>query len=197
VSVCLLAGWLSLVSDAAPVGHAAAPFLQQCAAAGVTVPHSAGCVHAPDVRTAAFLASLHACSMRDWVQRLSKLETPKDVDDPDVSPATTAKQPAPCGPYVWPQWQGASSHVNIADAWPAQKGPAVQTRSRTGDLLATCRRQHCLQKFNVNDNFAVNQCGFHPVAPAVSFDGDYYPCCGVLVKPGAPNVYCRFRPHLA
>jgi hypothetical protein len=40
-------------------------------------------------------------------------------------------------------------------------------------------------------------CGYHPVTPTTSYDGDYYACCGVLIRPGAPNVFCQFRPHLA
>ena len=94
----------------------------------------------------------------------------------------------------------AANHHQHREVKPGpQRGdrPLAVERTANGDLVATCRRQHCLSRFNVNDNGRANDCGFHPVAPAVSFDGDYYPCCGVLVRPGAPNVYCQFRPHLA
>lgn len=76
------------------------------------------------------------------------------------------------------------------------KGALPVDRSLDGDLIATCRRRHCLRRFNVNDNTSA-LCGYHPVLPSVSYDGDYYPCCGVLIKPGAPQVFCQFRPHLA
>ena len=47
-----------------------------------------------------------------------------------------------------------------------------------------------MRRFNVNDN-AASTCGYHPVPAHTSYDGDYYSCCGVLVKPGAPNIYCQ------
>jgi hypothetical protein len=56
------------------------------------------------------------------------------------------------------------------------RGALPVDRSLDGDLIATCRRRHCLRRFNVNDNTSA-LCGYHPVLPSVSYDGDFYPCC--------------------
>jgi hypothetical protein len=56
------------------------------------------------------------------------------------------------------------------------RGALPVDRALDGDLIATCRRRHCLRRFNVNDNTSA-LCGYHPVVPSVSYDGDYYPCC--------------------
>lgn len=101
---------------------------------------------------------------------------------------------------------GLTSSDGVLDSYPDPDAPAARRMRRTGalpvhravdgDLIATCRRRHCLKRFNVNDNSKM-QCGYHPVPPTTTYEGDYYPCCGVLVRPGAHNVFCQFRAHLA